>query len=290
MHRFWLFILTPILLIGCVTASGTNPTGLHGAWFTHWEKRDKPFVWTGTFEQFDDHLAEAIPDPAAVRLIVFMHGTDSGGRGQKCEPRDDLPTVFEKMIVKDPQTVVYYPCSNEIGFGATNNVSQGIWWKRAEETSRTLDRFLAYGVAPSQIVVAGHSGGASSALYMSTFAPEKFSGFVALAPGTGFGYLDRSIHDTWYSKHYYRWKNVIESGTSMRGVAFGFDDDKYSPLEEMAFIGDIPGVELVEVGNTSCSEGWIPHFYGYTKCFERKFGQLLEERFENWGAGNVVSK
>ncbi len=269
-----------LLLSACVTDSGTNRAGIHGAFFTG------PRTLTGTYEQFEDHLSQAIPEPADTTLIIFNHGTTQAGLGQVCEPVEHVPDPIRHAPIHLKDTISYYFCSNEVGSNSRASTSRQTFIKRGAEISRLLDRFLAHGVPADRIMLAGQSGGASAILSTSVIAPEKFNAFIAVAPGYGYAYLNRSIHDPVLSKRYQAWKSHYLSVNRHNGLVYGFGNDEYAPIKDMAFLRDVSGIELTEVRNASC-RGENPHFYFYTSCFSkhhlRSFYEYIAGKLDDVG-------
>ena len=261
-----------LALAGCQT-TGTDSNRLHGAFFN-----DIGFA-SGDRAKFENDMRQVLPEPETARLIIFNHGTNSSGIHQTCDPSGDIPPIFRTLPRSHAGTVVYYFCSDVTGLGTRGGMSAQTWYRRGREIEALLDRFIAFGVKPERIFLAGQSGGASAVLSTAAAAPEKFRSFVAFAPGYGYAYLGWGRRHHRLSHFYGQWASHIRAGKAMRGLVFGFGDDKYAPTPDLQFLGDIPGVQLITVGNAAC-DGANPHFYAWTRCFYDKYRRTLEVWFE----------
>ncbi|MEQ8664713.1 MAG: hypothetical protein RIC16_03230 [Rhodospirillales bacterium] len=249
-----------LLVSACVTDSGTNRARTHGAFLM------EDGIVTGTYDEFNAQLAEAIPDPTNINLAIFNHGISHGGQGQVCDPEDEVPFVFKYLFEQIPNTVVYSFCSDEIGRGSNASTSEQTFYKRGEEIAELLDTFAEYGVDPKRIILLGHSGGASAILSTAARFPEKFNYFVASAPGYGYAWTGRGIHDIHLAPRYHLWKAHYEKADRLDGLVLGFGDDTYSPIDEMLFLKEIEGVEFRAFPDANC-RGVDPHAFIYTSCF-----------------------
>ncbi|MAG98449.1 MAG: hypothetical protein CMM08_17395 [Rhodospirillaceae bacterium] len=255
-------------LAACQTPSGTNPDRLHGAFFTANGSNG------GTYGDFAADLNAAIPDPAAVTLVLFNHGTSAGGLDQKCRPQKALPRFFAAMAENLPEAVIYYPCSDVLGGNAGASQSRQIYQLRGEEIAALLDRFIAHGVAPRRIVLVGHSGGASAVMVAAAEAAGKFAAFVASAPGHGYAYLGRDAgNNPLLSGQIYGWQQALEEAAGP-GLVFAYQGDRFSPPGDLEFLADREGVELVNVENARCGRV-APHGFLWSPCFAKRYGRMV---------------
>lgn len=257
------------LLIAACQTPATNPDRWHGAFMT----RSGPIQ--GRLEVFDADLKRAIPDPEATTLIVFNHGTAYDGINQKCDPVGSTPPLLQALLDHYEVSVIYYFCSEVTSFGTRVGRSGQNWYLRGQEIEQLLDKLIAYGVPPKQIFLAGHSGGASATLAVAARAPDKFNAFIASAPGYGYAHTGLSAQNPRLSKFYSLWKDYLTAVDRLDGMVFGYDGDTISPVAEMAFLADRPGVTFVDVPMSVCSYAH-PHADFYLPCFENLYYGLIK--------------
>ncbi len=225
-------------LAACQTPSGTNPDRLHGAFFTANGSNG------GTYGDFTADLNAAIPDPAAVTLVLFNHGTSAGGLDQKCRPQKALPRFFAILPKNLPEAVLYYPCSDVLGGSSGAGQSRQIYQLRGREIAALLDRFMAHGVAPGRITLVGHSGGASAVMVaaQAAQAADKLAAFVASAPGHGYAYLGRDAgNNPILSGQVYGWRQALKEATGP-GLVFAYEGDRFSPPGDLEFLAGVDGI------------------------------------------------
>jgi len=280
LHRMFGYICL-VWLLGACQAPATNPDGWHGAFLTSRANH------VGQIEDFDDDQRHAIPDSGSVTLIVYNHGTSFDGINQRCRPTAAIPPTFLKLARYSKTTVVYYLCSRETGLGARSGAKGQIWYNRGIEIAHLLDRLSAYGVPRENIFLAGHSGGASAVLSAAADHPEKFNAFIVSAPGYGYAHSGYTRQHPLLSKRYHQWKDHITSGEKMDGIVFGYLGDQISPIADMDFLADIPGVEFIEVQPEFC-QPIEPHMFVGTDCFDRKYRKHIEAFIQNREGQNAT--
>ncbi len=257
-----------LVLAACQTPSGTNPDRLHGAFIS------ASGVFGGSYRDFPADLKAAIPEPAAVTLVLFNHGTSAGGLDQKCRPQKALPRFFAVIPEFLPEVVLYYPCSDILGGNAGHGQSRQNYQLRGEEIAALVDRFIAYGVVPERIVVAGHSGGASATMVAAALAAGKIGAFVASAPGHGYAYLGRDAgNNPLLSGQVYGWRQALKAATGP-GLVFAYEGDRFSPPGDLEFLAGREGIELIMVGNARCRR-LAPHGFLWSFCFAERYGGMV---------------
>ena len=281
--------LMMIILSGCVSTT-RNITGIHGAFFAN-NSVNKKVTYHGKMAEFEAHFRMAIAEPERANLIIFLHGTDGSGVGQECKPLKRSPPIIVTLLDSIPNTVSYYHCANVISGGNSGKSSQlSDAFLRSGEVAELIERFHGLGIDYKRIFLMGNSGGASTSLYVALKHPEKIGGFIASAPGYGYGYIDGDEYDLRLRPHYNVWKSNLSGITNSNGLVYAYKNDKYSPPKQMNFLKEIDGIEMKYVANASCN-GWDPHAYLYSKCFireqEHAVVKFIEKQLKKAGIENT---
>lgn len=253
-----------ILLAACGTNGGGTSEPM-GAFFAGEEG-------TGAVVPLGQGIAQALADPSNTIVIIYNHGTDWGGRFQDCLP-STMPSFLKRWAdrgMDDHRVVVVYLCSQQHEDWAVMGKARSL------ENVAVLDRLIAAGVAPRNIFLFGHSGGASTSLLVAERAPEKFNSAVVSAPGYGYAWLDAEGESyLWMDVEYDKWRRRLAGARDMSALVFLFDTDTWAPPADALFLATLPEVEVITVPDHEpdkpglCVDEPEPHFYWWSACFRK---------------------
>lgn len=255
--------LAGLLVVCAACASGGSVSQPMGAFFAADDG-------TGVVVPLDQGIAASLDDPADTIVIVYNHGTDWGGRFQDCVP-SSMPGFLKSWAQRGldgHRVVVLYLCSQKVENRAVMGKARSI------ENVAVLDRLIAAGVAPRNIFLFGHSGGASTSLLVAARAPETFNSAVVSAPGYGYAWLDAEGEShLWMAVEYDKWRSGLSRARDMSALVFLFEGDTWAPPGDAQFLAALPDVEVITVRDVEpekpglCVDEPEAHFYWWSACF-----------------------
>jgi hypothetical protein len=128
-----------------------------------------------------------------------------------------------------------------------------------------MERFVALGVPPQEIVVAGQSFGGSAALIFAAQNPDRLNSVIVLLPGRGLAKFGRDLR---VGNMRCRWQSVIR-GIAVPALIYGVEGDDISPLQNLEFLAGNRSIERRRIANrnggTLCDVE--PRLFVFTSCF-----------------------
>ena len=165
------------------------------------------------------------------RVVIFSHGIHRPSV-EICNDFNNKPPR-SLMALVDNKTLVYHFCSSAI----ESPLSPGkqVYLRRIE-IDHAIDAFLARGIQPKHLFLAGHSNGAWTSLMMMRDVNQRFNGVIAFAPGFSGKRSDVRIAPWWRNK--VRPKQIKEmlKATSMDALVFSYENDAYNRPQDLQFL------------------------------------------------------
>jgi len=255
MSRRWLASLAALLLVACAAAerSGFLPRTI-GAESTH----------RGFF----------IRDAARAAVIIWNNGWLESGAHHLCDPLSDDALAGPPAAVKtlsrssaeEPRVLLYVVCTDY----ALDWSSLAAWREEetrvAERLEALVAQFVAAGVRPERIVLAGQSLGGWMGLVVAARRRVEVGGVLAFAPGFAPAHATRPA--AWWGFMAKR-GSAIASRLDVPALVYAYPDDPWDLPQHLAFLARFPGVEFVSLDlRGRCALTMGVHLTAYAPCFE----------------------
>ncbi len=220
--------------------------------------------------------AIVFPNPERHILLIFNHGSEQELRRDHCFPNSwTTPDVVKELggrTVNGLKVVVYAYCT-PAKLGAYNHVfriGEPKVVKRAENVEQLVRRFQREGVPAHQIFLVGHSAGGWASLLVARRANVEFNAVIAFAPA--FAGKKHSRPLGWQALREKQVDYLLEA-RRLPALVFAFDEDVFNAPEDLAFLDNVPGVQLISLNNAeisgipcSCSNA---HRTAFKACFSK---------------------
>ena len=183
------------------------------------------------------------------RVIIYNHGIS---RPQQLEPcylfYNDPPKSLASLA--DTQTLIYKLCSTATESPAISSAGKQVYLRK-KEINYAIDAFLARGIQPKNIFLAGHSNGAWTSLMMMQDVNKRFNGVIAFAPAFA-GKRSEASYAPW-------WRNTVRpnqikemlKAPKMDALVFAYENDAFNRPQELQFLAqnyplsNTQGVDLI---------------------------------------------
>ena len=232
-------ILLLVVLAGCVTAQQQNPSASSKSTEDWLSSKDVP-VWAAT------HVA----DPAEAVIVIFSHGTSRPQNRSVCTARHNQPPETLVRAAAAVNASIFRLCSR----ATDGNVPGSYIQKRVAEISATLDEFLALGVRPENIFLAGKSAGGWASLMSAKEEGDKFNAGIYYAPSCCGRRSEINRFPIWRREIRPEQVRQILTAEEIRALVIAYEDDAFNRPEELTFLTDAypGGVSMV---GYSCGKG-----------------------------------
>lgn len=190
------------------------------------------------------------PSPSAEqRVIIYNHGITRPQQIEPCflsynNPPESLAALSDK------RTLVYKICSTATEAPAILSAGKQVYLRKIE-INFAIDAFLARGVLPKHLFLAGHSNGAWTSLMMMRDVNKRFNGAIAFAPAFSGKRSEVKFAPWWRKTVRPRQIKEMLMSPDMDALVFGYENDPYNRPQELQFLAhNYPlvgsgGVELV---------------------------------------------
>ncbi len=249
------FVLSLLLLHGCATLGNSQ------------------FVDAGP-ELHNQPLS--VDNPQNKILLIYNHGSRPEGYADPCFPNNaflpgGMPSVVHHLAgetIDGKTLVVYALCSQVGGLIKLRDTEENLKIRhRIAEIERAVDRFHRLGFAARQIFLVGHSAGGWASLMVAAEQPESVNAVIAFSPA--FAGFRKTRNRQWWAFRR-RLAEQLSASPYLDALVFAFPGDPYNTLEELAFLGRIPGVEYRPLtGSGELAHCYRGHRTAFRSCFER---------------------
>ena len=168
------------------------------------------------------------------RVIIYNHGIS---RPQEIEPcflaYNQPPRSLTAL--RDNKTLVYRLCSTSTEAPAITSAGKQVYLRKIE-INYAIDAFLARGVQPKHLFLAGHSNGGWTSLMMMRDVNKRFNGVIAYAPAFA-GRRDEVNIAPWWRKMV-RPKQIKDmlGAPTMDALVFAYKNDAYNRPQDLYFL------------------------------------------------------
>ena len=164
-----------------------------------------------------------LPNPKIAKVIIYNHGTSNSYRKENCTNWWAQPS-HHILNQRNKNTYVYFLCSKVTDWDKPTSYTA----RRSAEIESLIDTFIAQGLQPQNIYLAGQSAGAWAILRMSKQAKKKFNSFFLFSPaccGTTAKQAKRKAHNIWNTLH--TKELALFNTLPQKGIIFTYADDPY---------------------------------------------------------------
>lgn len=168
------------------------------------------------------------------RVIIYNHGIHRPQQLEPCfMPYNNPPPAL--MLLRDQQTLVYKLCSTATESPAISSAGRQVYLRKGE-INHALDAFLARGILPKHLFLAGHSNGGWTSLMMMQDVNTRFNGVIAFAPAFA-GKRSEASYAPWW-RNSVRPKQIKEMlrAPVMDALVFAYANDAFNRPEDLQFL------------------------------------------------------
>ncbi len=168
------------------------------------------------------------------RVIIYNHGISRPQEVEPCFLAYNQPPKSLIALV-DKSTLVYRLCSTATEALAISSAGKQVYLRKIE-INYAIDAFLARGVQPKHLFLAGHSNGGWTSLMMMRDVNKRFNGVIAYAPAFS-GRRDEVNIAPW-------WRNTVRpkqikkmlEAPTMDALVFAYKNDAYNRPQDLQFL------------------------------------------------------
>ena len=175
------------------------------------------------------------PSPGAQqRVIIYNPGITRPQQVEPCYlPYNNPPKSLTALM--DKTTLVYKLCSTATEAPAISSAGKQIYLRK-REINFAIDAFLARGVLPKHLFLAGHSNGAWTSLMMMHDVNKRFNGAIAYAPAFAGKRSEVRFAPWWRNRVRPRQIKEMLTSPEMDALVFGYENDPYNRPQELQFL------------------------------------------------------
>jgi hypothetical protein len=218
----------------------------------------------------------AFRDPDRYALIIYVNGSTAESKPDPCNtsrPGLNIPKTATDLVgqrIGGYEILLYAFCTpTKIG-GFNQPESDGIpkVIRRADELQALLAYIARTGFPPERTFVMGQSAGGWAGLLVQRRGQTPVAGLVAFAPAFA-GHTGRR-KDVWQQERD-RQAAYIAQAPRLNALVYGFEQDRFEPPQEMAWLRTVPGVTYVTLSGRSLNgmdcDNKFPHVTVFKDCF-----------------------
>jgi len=169
-------------------------------------------------------------------VIIYNHGIQYPQQREPCymwynKPPDSLKAQISNKVL------VYSLCSTSVESPSPTSAGKQVYLRK-KEINFAIDAFLARGIKPKHIFLAGHSNGAWTSLMMMRDVNKRFNGAIAYAPAFA-GKRSDIVFAPW-------WRNIARprqikdmlGASRMDALVFAYERDAYNRPQDLMFLSE----------------------------------------------------
>lgn len=183
------------------------------------------------------------------RVIIYNHGISRPQQKEPCfMPYNHPPSSLTALISNT--MMVYRLCSTATESPAISSAGKQVYLRKIE-INYAIDAFLARGIQPKHLFLAGHSNGGWTSLMMMSDVNKRFNGVIAYAPAFAGKRSEMGITPWWRRIVRPRQINEMLLAPTMDALVFAYENDAYNRPQDLQFLENryplknAAGVDLV---------------------------------------------
>ncbi len=173
-------------------------------------------------------------------VIIYNHGVSAPQQREPCympynKPPPSLLRI--KGIFSDHDVLVYALCSTATEAPLPTAAGEQVYLRK-REINAALDAFLARGVLPQDIFLAGHSNGGWTSLMMARDTDRRFNGVIAFAPAFAGKRSEQTIAPWWRKIARPRQIKDMLRAPRIDALVYAYPGDPYNRPQDLQFLSD----------------------------------------------------
>lgn len=182
-------------------------------------------------------------------VVIYNHGIKYPQQVEPCfMPYNKPPSSLRALTSKN--LIVYSLCSTSIESPAPTSAGKQVYLRK-KEISHAIDAFLARGIQPKNLFLAGHSNGGWTSLMMMRDVNKRFNGAIAFAPAFAGKRKDSKLFPWWRKSARPNQIKDMLGVPKMDALVFAYENDEYNRPQDLMFLTDYYPL----VDNTTSSHG-----------------------------------
>ncbi len=175
--------------------------------------------------------------PAAQQIvIIYNHGTQYPQQREPCFMWYNKPPPSLKAQIND-HTLIYSLCSTSVESPVPTSAGKQVYLRK-KEINFTIDAFLARGIKPKHIFLAGHSNGGWTSLMMMRDVNKRFNGAIAYAPAFAGKRSDVAFAPWWRNTARPKQIKKMLGAPQMDALVFAYENDAFNRPQDLMFLSE----------------------------------------------------
>jgi len=185
-------------------------------------------------KQINSVAFSAPPDQQIV--IIYNHGISAPQQQEPCYmPYNKPPPSLQQLA--GSHLLVYSLCSTSVESPLPASAGKQVYLRK-QEISHAIDAFLARGILPRNLFLAGHSNGGWTSLMMSRDTDKRFNGIIAFAPAFAGKRKEDKLFPWWRKKARPEQIEDMLGAPRMDALVFAYENDPYNRPQDLQFLAD----------------------------------------------------
>lgn len=211
-------------------------------------------------------------------LVLFNPGSVAEFKIDPCPQA--MPQLFERWLSQHTKNFKKSILCSQVGAGEflhRRRTGEAKIDKRIAELIAHLEALIASGWTAKNIILVGQSAGAWLSLSVLAQRPDLASGAIVFAPEFAGRKQYRSKGWYWLRKQH---QQKIAQAKSINALVFAFAGDEYYQLQDLDFLTQVKGIELVQVGAQQLEncQNYPPHRLVFNQCFASHWQQGIYQK------------
>lgn len=187
-------------------------------------------------------------------IVIYNHGVTRPQEREPCYMWYNKPPPSLNAQTST-NLLVYSLCSTAVESPSPTSAGRQVYLRK-QEINFAIDAFLARGIHPKNLFLAGHSNGAWTSLMMMRDVNKRFNGVIAYAPAFAGKRSDASFAPWWRNVARPSQIKYMLGAKQMDALVFAYEKDAYNRPKDLRFLNEyypLQGDNGVELIAYSCS-------------------------------------
>lgn len=219
-------------------------------------------------------------------VIIYNHGIQYPQQREPCFMWYNKPPPSLKAQI-NANTLIYSLCSTSIESPLPTSAGKQVYLRK-KEINFAIDAFLARGIQPKHIFLAGHSNGGWTSLMMMRDVNKRFNGAIAYAPAFAGKRSDISFAPWWRNTARPKQVKDMLGASQMDALVFAYENDVYNRPQDLVFLkehypyqGD-HGVSFISYDCQNKSAHQTFRNDCHLARTKQQIGQFINSQIETW--------
>lgn len=171
---------------------------------------------------------------AQQRVIIYNHGINRPQEREICAASYNQPPR-SLLSLQDNKTLVYSLCSTATEALAISAAGRQVYLRK-REINYAIDAFLARGIHPKHLFLAGHSNGAWTSLMMMRDVNKRFNALIGFAPAFAGKRNEVRLYPWWRNKVRPKQIKDMLGAKEIDALIFAYKNDAYNRPQDLQFL------------------------------------------------------